>query len=117
MPRSCWSLRGSPPACCAHAPCGGSASAIIKAPTPIASPRIERPPDIGGFFGEPTTAQAAREALHVDADLRLPPGLTPRPRLRQPISASAIAPSRLGFSFMTIRIGTSERDGTFYSQG
>src|SRR5262245_10867412 len=96
MPRSCWSLREAPLACCARAPCGGSASAIIQAPNPIASPRIERPPDIGGFFWKPTTAQAAREALYVDADLRLTPGLTPQPRLRQRISASALTPNRRG---------------------
>src|SRR5215831_12186197 len=95
MPKSCCSLRGSPPACCADVSCG-SASAIIPAPNPIASPRIERSPDVGGFFGEPTTAQAAREALYVDTDLRLAPGLTPQPRLRQRISASALTPNRRG---------------------
>jgi len=49
-------------ACLLRRRAGGSASAIIQAPNPIASPLIERPPDIGGFFGEPTTAPAAREA-------------------------------------------------------
>src|SRR5262245_62674676 len=36
-------------------------------------------------------------ALYVDADLRLLLGLTPQPRLRQPLSAAAITPNRHGF--------------------
>src|SRR5262245_3050457 len=56
-------------------------------------------------------------ALYVDTDLRLLLGLTPQPWLRQPMSAPAITPNRPRLPVMTIRIGTSERDGTFYSQG
>src|SRR5262249_3651881 len=114
MPRSCWSLRGAPLACCAVAPCGGSASAIIQAPNPIATPRIERPPDIGGFFGEPTTAPAAREARSTST--RVCGYCWPCP----PTHACGNQCGRRQpprFPVMTIRIGTSERDGTFYTQG
>src|SRR5262249_45617695 len=36
-------------------------------------------------------------ALYVETDLRLPPGLTPQPRLRQPMLAAAITPNCPGF--------------------
>src|SRR5215471_20148819 len=118
MPRSCCSLKASPLACCAHAPCGSSASAIMQAPSRTATPLIEPPPEHRRLFWR-AYDRAGRKgsALYVDADLRLPPGLTPRPRLRQPMPAPAITPNRPPVPVMTIRIGTSERDGTFYSQG